>query len=382
MEKKLFYRDASFNSQVIMGIIAAAMIGVSIYLTSHYFQVKFPTSITEASGICNINSFFNCDTTTNSPFSNIMGVPISIFGVLIGAFILAGFLFKNEVTEGTNHLIVLVNAVGCFVLFLYSLIGLGGLCPMCTIYYVLSWIAAYMFYKQSSVKLIDPKTFGVYAVIALISSGILYKTVSDKNTYNSKMADSLLTQYWGLPNLGNPKVDSDYRIISASEKFNEAPLQVTFFSDFQCPACAALSRNTHQIINKYKGKINIQYMFYPLDHNCNPSMKRPLHPLACQGAYLASCLPSKFGQVHDDIFNNQASLTQKWLNDYAKKENVTECMKDPKTKKKVQDIIAATSTFNIRSTPTMLVNGVKIEGVLPLNQLYIIFDDILKKADK
>jgi protein-disulfide isomerase/uncharacterized membrane protein len=382
VEKKSFYKEGSFNSHVIMGVIAAAMIGVSIYLTSHYFQVKFPTSITEASGFCNINAFFNCDTTTNSPFSNIAGVPISLFGILIGCFIFAGFLFKSDETEGTNHLILLANAIGCLVLFLYSLIGLGGLCPMCTVYYVLSWGAAFIFYKQSSIKLIDPKVFGIYALVALIGSGILYKSVSDKMSYNQKMADSLLTQYWGLPNLGNPKTDSDYRIVSASENFSDAPLQVTFFSDFQCPACKALSNNSHQIVNKYKGKINIQYMFYPLDHNCNPAMKRPLHPLACQGAYLSSCLPSKFDKVHDDIFNNQAGLTQQWLEDYAKKENVLECMKDPKTKKKVQDMIAAASAFNIRSTPTMLVNGVKIEGVLPLNQLYIILDDILKKASK
>lgn len=386
MEKKSFYKEGSFNSHIIMGIIATAMIGVSIYLTSHYFNVKFPTDITQASSLCNINSFFNCDTTTNSPLSNIAGVPISIFGILIGAFIFAGFVFRSDETEGTNHLILLVNAVGCFVLFLYSLIALGGLCPMCTVYYVLSWIAAFMFYKQSSIKLIDPKVFGIYALIAIIPSGILYKTISDKVTsnksYNQKLSKSLLTQYWGLPNLGNPKIDSDYRITSASEKFDDAPLQVTFFSDFQCPACKALSNNSHKLVNKYKGKINIQYMFYPLDHNCNPSMKRPLHTLACQSAYLASCLPSKFDKVHDDIFNNQASLTQEWLNNYAKKENVSECMKDPKTKKKVQDIIAQAGSFNIRSTPTMLVNGVKIEGVLPLNQVYIILDDILKKNDK
>ncbi|WP_127716633.1 thioredoxin domain-containing protein [Halobacteriovorax sp. HLS] len=382
MDKKSFYKDSSFNMQILMGVIATAMIAVSIYLTNHYFQVKFPTSITEASGICNINSFFNCDTTTNSPLSNIAGVPISLFGILMGVFIFAGFLFKNEETEKTNHLILLVNAIGCFVLFLYSLIALGGLCPMCTIYYILSWLAAFLFFKFSSHKGIDPKTIGIYAVVALISSGLLYKNVSDKESYNSKIADSLLKQYWGLPNLGNPAEDSKFRIVSASENFSDAPLQITFFSDFQCPACKALSNNTHQIINKYKGKINIQYMFYPLDHNCNPSMQRPLHTLACQGAYLASCLPTKFAKVHDDIFNNQESLTLDWLQSYAKKEGVLECMQSAETKKSVQDIIAASSPFNIRSTPTMLVNGVKIEGVLPLSQLYIILDDILKKSGK
>ena len=380
MEKKSFYKDGPFNAHVILGAIAIAMIGVSIYLTNHYFGVKFPTSITDAAGMCNINSYFNCDTTTNSPASNIAGVPISLFGALIGTFLMAGFLFKDDEVEGTNHLILLVNGVGCLVLFLYSLIVLGGLCPMCTVYYVLSWAALFIFHKYSSHKFIGVRPIAAYFIIALITSGVTWSSVNKKETEISQIASSLLGQYWNLPNLGKPAVDSEFRIASASEKFTDAPLQVTFFSDFQCPACKALSDNSHAIAAKYAGKINIQYMYYPLDHNCNPNVQRPMHTLACQAAYLATCLPAKFGKVHDDIFNNQASLTQKWLNDYAKKENVSECMQSPDTMKKVQEIIAGSKPFNISSTPTMLVNGVKIEGVLPLNQLYIILDDILAKA--
>ncbi|WP_417335435.1 thioredoxin domain-containing protein [Halobacteriovorax marinus] len=382
MEKKSFYKDGSFNAHVILGVLAVAMIAVSIYLTNHYFGVKFPTSISESSTMCNFNSFFNCDTTTNSPASNIAGVPISLFGALIGAFLLFGFLFKDEEFEGTNHILLLVNAVGCLVLFLYSLIALGGLCPMCSVYYFLSWGALFIFYKNSSHRFLSIKPVAIYLVVTLVASGITYYGVSGKQDEINKLAPSLLSQYWNLPNLGKPATDSEFRIASASENFTDAPLQLTFFSDFQCPACKALSDNSHAIARKYQGKINIQYMYYPLDHNCNPKMQRPLHTLACQAAYLTTCLPEKFGKVHDDIFNNQQSLSMQWLTDYAKKENVLECMNAPETKKKVQDIIARAEPFNINSTPTMLVNGVKIEGVLPLNQLYIILDDILAKSKK
>lgn len=380
MEKKSFYKEGPFNAQVLLGAIAIAMIGVSIYLTSHYFGVKFPTNIGESGNLCNFNSFFNCDTTTNSPASNIAGVPISLFGALIGAFLMAGFLFKNDEVEGTNHLILLVNGVGCLILFLYSLIALGGLCPMCTVYYILSWIALFLFHKYSSHRFVGAKTIAAYVAVTIIASGATWNTVNQKEKAITQIADSLLGQYWNLPNLGKPATDSDFRIASATEKFDGAPLQLTFFSDFQCPACKMLSDNSHAIARKYQGKVNIQYMYYPLDHNCNPKMQRPLHTLACQAAYLATCLPSKFGTVHDDIFNNQQSLSMEWLTNYAKKENVVECMESPATKKKVQDIIAQAEPFNISSTPTMLVNGVKIEGVLPLNQLYIILDDILAKA--
>ncbi len=380
MQKKSFYKEGSFNAQIILGAIAIAMIGVSIFLTNHYFGVKFPTNISESSTLCNFNSFFNCDTTTNSPASNIAGVPISLFGALIGAFLMLGFVFKNEEIEGTNHLILLVNGAGCLLLFLYSIFALGGLCPMCTVYYILSWAALFIFHKNSSHRFVGLKTIAIYIAVTAVASGATWNTVNNKEKQITQIADSLLDQYWKLPNLGKPATDSEFRIASSAGKFDDAPLQLTFFSDFQCPACKALSDNSHAIARKYQGKINIQYMYYPLDHNCNPKMQRPLHTLACQAAYLATCLPSKFEKVHDDIFNNQSSLTMDWLTNYAKRENVLECVQSPETKKKVQEIIARAEPFNISSTPTMLVNGVKIEGVLPLNQLYIILDDILAKA--
>ena len=111
-------------------------------------------------------------------------------------------------------------------------------------------------------------------------------------------------------------------------------------------------------------------------------MKRPLHTLACQAAYLASCLPEKFGLVHDDIFKNQDNLSQDWLEDYAKKEKVLDCMKSQKTKEKVIDLINQSKPFNISSTPTMILNGVKVEGVIPINSLIPIFEMLIQKHEK
>ena len=35
--------------------------------------------------------------------------------------------------------------------------------------------------------------------------------------------------------------------------------------------------------------------------------------------------------------------------------------------------------FNIRSTPTLFINGVKIEGGLGFGQMSILFDELIKK---
>jgi protein-disulfide isomerase len=133
---------------------------------------------------------------------------------------------------------------------------------------------------------------------------------------------------------------------------------------------------------RYKGDINIQYIFYPLDMSCNDAIKRPIMQYSCQAAYLATCLEKDFVKVHDDIFANQANLNSKWINNYAKKRGVEECLKDPKTKEKVVSVIELSRPFNVTSTPTMLINGAKIAGVIPPNQLFLLLDGVLGKEKK
>ncbi len=378
MLKRSFYKDASMNYHIVTALMSVLMIGFSIYLTSHYFQVKFPTGLS-AGGLCNFNSFFNCDVSTNSPASNIAGVPISIFGIIIGVLPLLGYFFKSEEFEGTLHSLLLINALGCIVLFIYSLVALGGLCPFCALYYLASIIAAFCFNKTS-----DMRTPAVIPVIAIalifsVSSFAAYSTVQGKKAKNSQVADSLINQYKSLKNLGTPSFDSPFRMVSATEVFNEAPIQITKFSDFECPACKMLSEVLHKVKDKYKGKVNIQYMFYPLDNACNPAMERPLHRFACKAAYLAACLPTKFKEVEHDIFAAQAQLSDDWIQSYAKKKNVLDCYNSQKGKATVIKHMAEAKKFGVQSTPTFILNGVKIEGVLPEAQLYILIDYLLQK---
>lgn len=378
MEQKSFHQDANFNQKLIFGFFTLLMIGFSVYLTSHYFSVKFPTGLGEGS-LCNFNSFFNCDTATHSNASNLFGVPISLFGIITGLFALTTFFFTSKAYEGTVHTLLRINFLGCIILFIYSLAALESLCPFCSLYYLASGLALFIFHRTSKVTRIDLKQALIFIIIfSIFGVGVKYH-VSEKEAGVNKLADSLLSQYNALPNLGAPKKDSPFFLAKATEKFTDAPIQLTFFSDFQCPACKRLYESSVAIEKKYKGKVNIQYIFYPLDQACNPAITRPFHQYACMAARLAICLPSKFHKVHADIFIAQDSLDYDWIKAYAKKEKVKECLEKEQTKKTLSEVIALSGPFNIKSTPSMLVNGVKIEGVLPLNQLYIILDHLLEK---
>ena len=377
MTKKSVYQESSMNTIIAIFVLSALMIGFSIYLTAHYFELKFPSGL-DAGSLCNLNSFFNCDTTTLSPASNIAGVPISIFGIIIGALTMIGLFVKNENYEKTIYFTLLINFIGCVLLFLYSLIALGGLCPFCTLYYIASGLTLWMFYKNSSSYMPNPVILVIFAVIFL-AVGLLTKMNVNKKIENmTAVSNDLINQYYSLPNLGAPAVASEFKIASAEN----APIKMQIFSDFECPACKALSEMMPQILLRYGGKIDIQYFFYPLDSACNPSMQRGMHQYACKAAYYSVCMPvAEFGVVHDEIFHNQSDLAG-FLEKNIKKNKLETCIADPKTKEKVVSIINAATPFNIRSTPSFLLNGVKIEGVLPADQLFAIMDEILKRSQK
>ena len=382
INQKSIFRDQKISTSIIIFVLSALMIVFSVYLTQHYFALKFPTGL-EGKSLCNISGFFNCDKTTLSPASNIAGVPISLFGILIGVFTMAGIVFKNENYERTLFFTLTINFMGCLLLFFYSLFILNGLCPICSLYYLVSGITLFYFFKKSRpLKLsLRPSLIhlAAFSVIVLIISGLTKININSKAQVQNDISSDIIKQFYSLPDLGNPKVSSEYKIASVAN----ASIKMVVFSDFECPSCKLFSELMPQITTRYLGKIDIQYFYYPLDNSCNPSMERPLHQYACKAAYAASCMPLQdFAKVHDEIFQNQEKFEAGYLDQYIKNNKLEKCIADPKTKEKVVSLIKAADPFNIRSTPSYLINGVKIEGALPADQLFAIMDEILKRSGK
>lgn len=377
MKNRSIYNDTSMNITIVLFLLGTAMIGLSLYLTQHYMEFKFPTGL-ESKSLCNFGSFFNCDKTTMSLASNILGVPIALFGAIVGGLVFLGIFIKNEDYERSIYFTLIVNFVGCMSLFFYSLFSLGGLCPFCTLYYIVSGITLWLFYKYSENFRPSFKFLGIFFLIVAAAFFAMKANVDSKLNQNKAIASDLIKQYDALPNLGSPNTPSGHKIVSAPV----GPLKMVIFSDFECPACRALSEILPQIILRYGGLIDIEYYFYPLDNNCNPNMKQPMHQEACRAAYFASCLPNEnFGNLHDEIFKNQEQLGE-YLKREITKRNLQACIDDPKTKEKVVAIINQATPFNIRSTPSFLLNGVKIEGVLPPEQLFSIMDELVSRYNK
>lgn len=379
-QKKTLTLEGMTGRNFFFIINAVAMIATSIYLTTHFYEVLYPEKLGGAASLCNISNIFNCDAATYSKLSNIAGVPISFFGIIVGLLFLFASLMPSENLERTASAISKYNFIGCIALFIFSVGALGSLCPFCTLYYILSGIAAFLLWKYGiNTWVPDIKTTAFWGVLLVAGSFFMFQHTKGKEDITAKVNESVIKQFHELKDYGEPDVESEYKIHMATEKWMDAPIRITVFSDFQCPFCKVVAEQIPQLVRRYKDSINVQYMFFPLDAKCNSNVKGRFHQYACDAAVIAACDSKKFVEVHDEIFANQDKLEQGALADIAKKHDLKGCLDKKELTDKVITAINQAAKFSVKSTPTLIINGKKIEGTISNAQFSAIFDDILKK---
>jgi protein-disulfide isomerase len=157
-----------------------------------------------------------------------------------------------------------------------------------------------------------------------------------------------------------------------------ASVVVVVYSDFQCPYCAKEAKVLRTSLKQeYGQKVRLYFRDFPLS----------IHPWSKDAAVAGRCIynqePDAFWAYHDWIFENQSSITPENLEtkigeflegkaaDAAK---FSECFKNEETLKKVEESIAEGQAIGVSSTPTVLVNGRKLNGSPEWEQLKAILD--------
>lgn len=383
-EKKSLTQEGLTGANIIYILVSIGMIAVSVYLTKHYFNILYPTSLTNAaSSSCDISSFWNCDAATYSHLSNIAGVPISIFSIILGTCFLFGTIFPSDAYENTSKCLATLNIVGVAVLFVYSLVSLGSLCPFCTGYYALSLIMFLLFHFKSKLCGCKPdfKILGIWGLVFAVTFGATFNYVDGKKKSVAVVNQKVVEQYKLLEKtaLGSPVWVSPYMVHQGTEKFTDAPIQLVLFEDFECPFCKVVAEKMGKVIRKYKDQINIMYFFYPLDNACNKNVNRSFHKYACKAAYVAACDVKKFHSVHDEIYARQAELSLDMLRDVMKNHDLKGCFESQAAKDAVEKSINSKDQYRVTSTPTIILNGVRLSPGTPINQLMAIMDYLIEK---
>jgi protein-disulfide isomerase len=160
----------------------------------------------------------------------------------------------------------------------------------------------------------------------------------------------------------------------------DAKYVIREFSDFQCPFCANYARRALPSIKEEllaRGDVRFEYHHFPL---------RSIHANASRAAEAAECVaashkPEAFWPYHDALFATQPdwqglSDPTSFFEDLASElgGEVGSCLAEGRYADVVEAAYRhATETLRLTSTPTVFVNGIRIENPLELSAYLRLF---------
>lgn len=186
-----------------------------------------------------------------------------------------------------------------------------------------------------------------------IIRGYVYKV--DQNPFQAEL-DKLKTDT--APSFGTPG----------------APVVLVDFSDFECPNCKEEALALRANLEKtFPGKVLFYFKNYPLV---------TIHPWAKTAAIAGRCIfrqaPAAFWKFHDWIYENQADFNAENLKvkvlEFAKTENLDgiqlgRCLDTKATEADIDKDIAEAKALTITATPTLFINGRRLVGNYPWQNL-------------
>jgi protein-disulfide isomerase len=174
----------------------------------------------------------------------------------------------------------------------------------------------------------------------------------------------------------------------------DAKVTIIVYDDFQCPYCAkGYAMLFSEIFPQYKDKIRVVYKDFPLVE---------IHPWAIHAAVDANCLFDQSNDAYwdfaDYVHGNQQEIRgdkravdaqlstldhsalgygQKYHLDIARLES---CVKTQDEKAVRASMKYGEDSLGIDSTPTLFVNGEKLEGAVPGDEFRKVLDAALREA--
>jgi protein-disulfide isomerase len=151
----------------------------------------------------------------------------------------------------------------------------------------------------------------------------------------------------------------------------DAKVTIVEFSDFQCPYCGAAFGTVEQLMQQYAGKVKLVFRQFPL----------PIHPQAEKAAEASLCAADqkKFWEFHDLLFRNQKKLDASDLKTYAASAGLdgpkfAQCLDSGDKKKQVDLDLEAGQAAGVNGTPAFFINGVFLNGALPIEEFKKVID--------
>jgi|SRR5579863_482519 len=185
------------------------------------------------------------------------------------------------------------------------------------------------------------------------------------------------------------KIDLNGRPVRGAKS---SKVVVVNFDDLQCPFCSRMHQTMFpEILKEYGDRVTFVYKDYPLTE---------IHPWAMHAAVDANCLAAQNGDAywdfadyihaHEDEVKGEktpgarlAALDRLTLDQGQKhsldKTKLEACVK-AQDETAVKASVKEGDEVGVSATPTLFVNGEKVDGVIPIAELRAMLDRALKDA--
>ncbi len=181
----------------------------------------------------------------------------------------------------------------------------------------------------------------------------------------------------------NQPIDIQVPLYKSQQGSDDAKVTVIEFADFQCPFCGEWQRTIFpKLKSEYIDTGKVKFIFWDLAFLGEESFK------AAEAAVCAKD-QGKFWEYHDELYNsqygeNQGAFSDPNLKKLAKDLQLdtdifNKCFDARLYKSLIEESNSMSQQYGVTSTPTVMINGNPIEGVLPWENYKQIIETELAK---
>jgi protein-disulfide isomerase/uncharacterized membrane protein len=367
---------------------AALGLLTALYLTWHYWLFLRGEG---DRALCNVSAFVNCDRIAASSWSQLAGIPLSVWGAggYLALLVQTSLALRARDLSGRSLgtlLLVVPFAFGLVVLPLVSLFVVRALCVGCAV----SWLAdlglilcgirivkdlraqghIWAFSWRSVIPGAATGALGVIT-LAVLTSAPAHPTRREETRSRIERAP-VVARFDELT------ITDD---LTPSWGDRSAPVTIVYFTDFQCPYCRLQTEALRQLRERRPHDVRIIYRHFPLDPSCNPRVPQGRHLLACLLARMAIEAQRRgvFSAWSEEIWKRQESLSEETIRQIGRQFRlpVDQVVSDSRVSERLLQDLALADRAEVRSTPTLIINGKVFRGYAPVERLDALVTSLL-----
>jgi protein-disulfide isomerase len=149
-----------------------------------------------------------------------------------------------------------------------------------------------------------------------------------------------------------------------------AAVLIIKFADLQCPPCSTLYFALRPVLAKYQaqnpGAVRYLVKDWPWQPECNPNVLRPMHSAACDAAAAVRLArqANKGDLLEEYLYSHQPAMNPAMVREAAQTiAGIRDFdLQAPRVIESIRTDIGLGHLLGVRSTPTLFINGVKLES--------------------